>query len=193
MGEPGDARNAAPALTYNPSVKGIAAVTKHKRIRAPYKSTLPEILAFHSIPEPNSGCLLWTASLNSSGYGNTSIAGKTMVAHRVAWTLARGPIPAGMSICHKCDVRSCINVDHLFLGTHQDNVTDMMAKGRGRYLFGPQHPNGILTDEAVLEIFSSRERGTVLAARHGIAVQTVCNIRKGRKHAHLTRSIRRSG
>lgn len=94
--------------------------------------TIEQRLEHHTMPEPNSGCLLWIAGCNHKGYAVLNYRGKALKAHRVAWTHKHGPIPAGLQACHKCDVRSCVNVDHLFLGTNQDNVRDMVAKGRGR-------------------------------------------------------------
>lgn len=89
------------------------------------------------IPEPNSGCWLWTASTNPiSGYGVIGVSSeKTKPAHRVSWELYRGPIPAGVGhhgtcVLHKCDNRACVNPDHLFLGSNKDNVHDCMRKGR---------------------------------------------------------------
>jgi len=58
------------------------------------------------------------------------------MAHRLAWEEAKGPIPDGLFVLHRCDVRGCINVDHLFLGTAKDNTHDMMAKGRARFVGG---------------------------------------------------------
>ena len=84
------------------------------------------------MPEPNSGCLLWIAGTNHKGYGVLNLDGKALKAHRVAWAHRYGPIPPRLQVCHKCDVRSCINTDHLFLGTNRDNVLDMIRKGRGR-------------------------------------------------------------
>jgi hypothetical protein len=82
-------------------------------------------------PEPNSGCWLWTASLRPNGYGMFGIAaGSVQSAHRVAWELVNGPIPDGLHVLHRCDVRACVNPSHLFLGTRFDNMQDMIAKGR---------------------------------------------------------------
>ena len=90
------------------------------------------------IPEPMSGCWLWTASVNDKGYGKLSIsAGIWKKAHRISWEINVGPIPKGSGyhgtcVLHKCDVPSCVNPDHLFLGTNADNIYDRMDKGRGR-------------------------------------------------------------
>jgi HNH endonuclease len=75
-------------------------------------------------------CLLWTGTINSNGYGVFRYEDKTQGAHRVAWLFTHGPIPEGMSVCHRCDTPLCVNPDHLFLGTHQDNMADKIAKGR---------------------------------------------------------------
>ncbi len=87
-------------------------------------------------PEPMSGCWLWTASLSNSGdhfgYGQIRVHDRPQLAHRVSWELHRGAVPAGLNVLHKCDNPGCVNPDHLFLGTHQDNVADRHAKGRTR-------------------------------------------------------------
>lgn len=78
-----------------------------------------------------SGCWLWTASKSRTGYGLASYKGKTWLAHRASWTATNGAIPEGKLVLHKCDVRACINPDHLFLGSYKDNMDDMYRKGRG--------------------------------------------------------------
>lgn len=89
-----------------------------------------ERLTARLVRMPN-GCLEWTGSKFWTGYGQIKVDGKNMKTHRFAWELANGPIPDGMIICHRCDNPPCCDVVHLFLGTHQDNVDDMMMKGRG--------------------------------------------------------------
>lgn len=80
--------------------------------------------------DPN-GCWLWTGSRSGhQGYGGIRIGNKTVKAHRASHELFKGPIPPGLYICHTCDNPPCVNPDHLFAGSHLDNMRDKMAKGR---------------------------------------------------------------
>ena len=103
-------------------------------------------------PEPNSGCWFWAGTLYKSGYGSFAShcapdgSGRNSRAHRYAWELFVGPIPDGMKVLHRCDQRSCVNPDHLFLGTHQDNMDDMAIKGRGRKSWLHSLPPGVAFD-----------------------------------------------
>lgn len=84
-----------------------------------------------SIPVPGPGCWIWIGRTSTNGYGRIGIGrNKQYAAHRVSWEHYRGPIPAGMIVCHKCDTPLCINPNHLFIGTHADNARDRDRKGR---------------------------------------------------------------
>lgn len=78
----------------------------------------------------DSNCWLWTGAKMSRGYGTFSIGVKTYRAHRIAYEIAKGPIPEGKFVCHTCDVRDCVNPAHLWIGTVTDNAQDMMRKNR---------------------------------------------------------------
>jgi len=98
------------------------------------------------------GCILWKGYL-SNGYGKIKEGprgSRSIHAHRVAWMLAYGPIPSGKSVLHRCDVRNCVNPEHLFLGSHQDNMTDMVRKKR--QACGSRSGLHKLTEEAVLSM-----------------------------------------
>src|SRR3990167_11374075 len=76
------------------------------------------------------GCWNWNAGLFQNGYGSISINDKTYKVSRVMYELSFGKIPKGMLVCHRCDNKKCINPKHLFLGTHKENMLDMVKKGR---------------------------------------------------------------
>src|ERR1700758_4972125 len=100
---------------------------------------------------PN-GCWEWTAARlkSKADYGILLSHGKGLRAHRVAWEKTFGPIPEGMQVLHRCDNPPCINPEHLFLGTHIDNMTDMRVKGRCHR--GTKHIDSILTEHDVRNI-----------------------------------------
>lgn len=101
------------------------------------------------IPEPNTGCWLWTGHSHKRGYGWLTVQRKSKLAHRVAWELFRGPIGTDLHVCHRCDTPACVNPGHLFLGTRSDNQRDCENKGRRRHLYGENHRRAKLTDELV--------------------------------------------
>ena len=121
-----------------------------------------------------SGCHEWRGSKFASGYGRIKIHQRTYRAHRFLWECANGPIPEGLYVCHHCDNRLCVRLDHLFLGTHEDNMADMVAKGRQHhnegkvYLRGEEHHNTKMSDRQV-------ERIRALYAKGGISQQAIAD------------------
>jgi hypothetical protein len=93
---------------------------------------------------PDTGCWLWDGSKYPNGYGWLKVFGKVMSVHRFSYELHKGPIPEGLCILHSCDVRHCVNPDHLRTGTHQENMTEAaergrMPRGRSHHAFGKRH------------------------------------------------------
>lgn len=104
---------------------------KSYRGRIYTRLSLSQVFWSHVIEGPPDDCWLWGAARFSNGYGHIGRNGKSLLAHRVAWELHRGPIPGGLLVLHHCDTRACCNYrSHLFLGTPSDNSHDMVTKGR---------------------------------------------------------------
>ena len=138
------------------------------------------------VPEPNSGCWLWFGASSSWGYGNVRLRGRYLRAHRVSWERANGPVPVGLVVMHKCDVRCCVNPDHLRLGTKRDNSVDMARKGRQRNGRGSQ---ARLSAEDVREIRRRRAEGEPradVARRFAVSGGVVTQICRGRAWRHVS-------
>ncbi len=142
-------------------------------------------------------CWIWQGKPDRKGYGRFGYEHQIVFAHRFSYELAYGPIPEGMYVCHKCDVPACVNPSHFFLGTLADNNRDMFAKGRGHNppltpnagrftserMRGENHHKAKLTWEDVDEAKQLRSQGWKwkdIAARYGVALQSVENAVKGK-------------
>jgi hypothetical protein len=145
-------------------------------------------------PVTESGCWLWTRRLHRGNYGVFYWRGQSVFAHRAAWSLYRGPIPAGMWVLHHCDVRCCVNPAHLFLGTQLENMADMARKHRSATQRHPEivrgERNGVakLTEAAVRIIRAAvinGEKQVVVAARFGVRPITISQIVTRRNWRHV--------
>lgn len=146
------------------------------------------IMANISIDE-KTGCWNWTAGTSGNGYGELRLknglsGGQRGTAHRISYSEFVGEIPAGMMVCHKCDNRLCVNPNHLFIGTAQDNLTDMVKKGRS--LKGEKNHKSILSDFQVAEIKNSNTPLKIAAEKYGVHFSTISKIRTGKNWGWLS-------
>lgn len=138
-------------------------------------TTAAAIIMARSIPEPNTGCWLWLGTLMGPGYGRLSrSAGLGQWAHRASYKAFVGEIPERAHVLHRCDVRCCVNPEHLFLGTHSQNMLDMYSKGRR------SHPFTKLNANDVRFIRSAPKYTPGLATRFGVSESVISRIRSGK-------------
>jgi hypothetical protein len=130
-------------------------------------------------------CWLWTGALNDAGYGQLNIAQRPVKAHRLIYEIVNGPIPDGLCVLHRCDVRACVNPSHLFIGTRHDNVDDMIAKNRQNWVRGERIGCARLTEADVREIRAQTESHRAIWRRFGISKSQWYAIRKGHNWRHV--------
>ncbi len=164
-----------------------------------YMSTVERFDAQY-MPIPEAGCWLWIGT-KVKGYGQFRADGSSQLAHRysLAQALGRQLLP-DMFACHKCDTPSCVNPDHLFEGTVQDNVDDLVRKGlqpQGERLsatfktrcHGRSHHSSRLIEPDVLAICASSESLKTLATTYKVSRSTISKIKKGLIWKHITEGV----
>jgi hypothetical protein len=145
-------------------------------------------LSYYSKLDESTGCLIWQGFVDSGGYGHTTINGKTMRAHVASYIANYGEIASGLFVCHKCDVRNCINPQHLFLGTSKDNSLDMSSKNRSCY--GSKTKFSKITEKQAAEIFLDKRPQKLIALIYGISKSAVQSIKYGRSWVRVTKALR---
>ncbi|ETT26222.1 phage protein [Rhodococcus aetherivorans] len=135
------------------------------------------------------GCWEWTGHRSTLGYGMTTHKSRSIGAHRLAWIITHGPIPAGMFICHHCDNPPCCNPAHLFMGSPAANSFDMANKGRAARHIGTRSAGAKFTAEEVRRYRARYAAGGVssheLAREAGVASMTMWRMLVGRSYTDV--------
>ena len=137
-------------------------------------------------------CWIWRGAIESKGYGRVTVRYRNLGAHVLSWMLHHGPIPDGLQVLHNCpdgDNPSCVNPDHLWLGTQTENIRDMFVKGRGHDRRGTMHPKARLTEQQVHAIRAQYAAGNTslykLAAKYQVSPSTIAGIAYRRTWKHI--------
>lgn len=130
-------------------------------------------------------------AVKPNGYITIQRGLKTILVHRYVWEQFNGPIPKGMCVCHKCDNRKCVNINHLFLGTYKDNYDDMKMKGRRGYtgVLGIKNGNAKLSRRQVIKIKDALLKGVStyrLSKYFDVSESCIWNI----KNKHTWKNVR---
>lgn len=139
------------------------------------------------MPEPMSGCWLWTGAIFNLGYGKVFWDGKFQKATRIAYRIFKGADPGPLFVCHKCDNPYCVNPDHLFLGTGAENSADMAAKGRSSQ--GERNGQSVLTEADVLAIRADPRGLSDIGRAFGVTPTMISHIKKRIAWAYLPGEI----
>ena len=134
------------------------------------------------------GCHLWTKSKDKDGYGVFSVNQVNIRAHRFSYLQNKGMIPKDWLVMHKCDTPSCVNPDHLRVGTHKDNLVDMVSKNRSNKLKGEDHSQAKLTNYDVIQIKKMLKQKIPhqdIAKNFNTTFQQVSSIKLGKSWSHI--------
>lgn len=143
---------------------------------------LPDRIRARCLRDPSTGCLEWQGARNKDGYGVIGVGHKTYLAHR-----AVVGAEAGTVVRHTCDNPPCCEEDHLLIGTHADNVSDTMSRGRHRTSprLGAAHGRAKLTAEQVIAIRADPRPTATIALDYAVGQPHISSIKRRKAWTHL--------
>lgn len=171
------------------------AIRLHRRKERKYScfkghEPLQERIMAHSEQVTECGCWIWTRSGNRRGYGQIVYRRKHMETHRASWIAFKGDIPSGLHVLHRCNTPSCVNPDHLYLGTYLDNTADRIAAGtqsRPPRNIGEGHGRAKLKEDESRQIKFGSLSASECAQFYNVSMPTVYAIRSGRNWSWLAK------
>lgn len=168
------------SLTKNGWVKGepMRFIVGHNNAVRP-KATIEQAFTKYFVRGEAGQCWEWQGNRANTGYGRVSIEGKRMLAHRASYLIHYGYLPDDLEVCHSCDNRPCVNPEHLFLGTHRDNMADASAKGKSAVKL-----TQAMADEIRRLCAQGHRRQAAVARQFGVSPTTVTEIVLGRTWRH---------
>jgi hypothetical protein len=160
-------------------------------LRSEFNETLPKRFALKCGQPDKNGCIPWLAYKTQKGYGvlrTASTHSRKTCAHRIAWVLAKGDLPPKVLVLHRCDNPSCVNVDHLFLGSPQTNVDDMVSKKRHAWRHAlPWQKLNAVDGERVRDLRRARHTQQEVADWLGVSRPLISMIESGKiQHSSLS-------
>lgn len=153
----------------------------HTIRQLPNGRTWEDAVAFYGKQVGN--CLEWTGGRYKHGYGAFNDGTGIKPVSKVAWEQVNGPVPDGLEVRHLCGNPPCFLIEHLTLGTHAENMQDMVVHGRSTR--GDRQPNAVLTSEDVVAIRDDQRAQAVIAADYGVSRQTISDIKRRKSWAWL--------
>jgi hypothetical protein len=143
---------------------------------------------WNNVDKQSNNCWQWQGSRDNDGYGRFQLDGIKWKCHRLSYTWAKGAIPKGLCVCHTCDNPTCVNPNHLWLGSPKDNNQDRSRKGRTAIhdkAIGESSGASILTEQDVLSIRTSNLSGQDLAKKYSVSDATIYSILHHKTWKHI--------
>lgn len=155
-----------------------------KRKRASKYMPLKDRFELNIFYSPD-GCWYWLGTFLNNGYGIIRLNYAVIGAHRVSYELYKGPIPDGLFVLHTCDNKLCVNPNHLYAGTHMQNMMDALERGRFHPVKGSNHCRAKVNEEDVFEIRASEKTTNELAEIYNVTPRAIAQIKDRTNWKHL--------